>query len=93
MPLVEFGKNNQISLWKHIPDNDGWEGYSYICPKCDFEVLQNEEVAPFYKYCPMCGKKMFVDEEKEDIRKAKKREYMRNYQQKRRANMKGGKEE
>lgn len=45
MPLVEFGKNNQISLWKHIPDNDGWEGYSYICPKCDFEVLQKKRRA------------------------------------------------
>lgn len=90
MTLGEFGKNEQISFWKHYPDNDGWEGYSYICPKCGFEIIQNEEVAPFYNYCPMCGKKMFIDANKEKLRKEKRKEYMKNYQRKKRANTKGG---
>ena len=89
MTLVKFGENTIKSLWKRNPEEDGWEGYSYVCPKCSFEVLMNEEVEPCYNYCPMCGKKMWTDSVKDKQRKKKKTEYMREYQSNRRKAMRG----
>ena len=76
-----------MKLWKYISTD--WEGDTYNCPKCGFETITNERTEPAFNYCPMCGKKMLVDEEKEVKRKEKKKTYMREYQKKRRASKKG----
>ena len=90
MTLVEFGKANTHKLWKYVLTD--WEGDTYKCPKCGFETITNEGTEPAFNYCPMCGKKMCIDEEKEVTRKEKRKTYLREYQQKRRADKKGGKE-
>ena len=82
MTLVKFGEDTTISLWEYKYTD--WEGDTYACPKCGYEIIQNEGTTPFYNYCPVCGKKMFTDKNKEIERKAKKKEYMRKYNQKRR---------
>lgn len=88
MTLVEFGKAGTHKLWKYVLTD--WEGDTYTCPKCWFETITNEGTEPAFNYCPMCGKKMVIDEEKEVARKENKRTYMREYQRKRRARMKRG---
>ncbi len=86
MALVEFGKASMHKLWKYVLTD--WEGDTYACPKCGFETITNEGTEPAFNYCPMCGKKMCIDEEKEAARREKKKAYMREYQQKRRKDMK-----
>ena len=79
-----------MKLWKYISTD--WEGDTYNCPKCGFETITNEGTEPAFNYCPMCGKIMLGDEEKEVNRKEKRKKYMREYQRKRRASKKGGTE-
>lgn len=89
MILVEFGKTSTHKLWKYVLTD--WEGDTYECPKCGFETITNEGAEPAFNYCPMCGKKMCIDE-KNFVRKENRKTYMRDYQQKRRKDMKGGAE-
>lgn len=89
MTVVELGENKITkNLWKHYPENDGWEGYSFICPKCYFELIMNEDIQPSYNFCPNCGKKLIhiIDAAKEKERAEKKRQYAREYQKERRKN-------